>query len=79
MPVSSAGIPLTIRSGWLFLNLNTAVTGVGSNPPEDPLATQAWVTVVQRVLQGANGGRYDVGFRAIRFDTARIASHVTIF
>jgi hypothetical protein len=74
--VSSANLPVTIASGWLFLNLNTAVASAGANPPEDPAAAQAWVTVLQRVQQGDNGGRYDVGHRAIRLDNAQNASHV---
>jgi hypothetical protein len=73
--VSSANLPVTMASGWLFLNLNTTVAS-SPNPPEDPAAAQAWVTVLQRVQQGDNGGRYDVGHRAIRLDNAQNAAHV---
>jgi hypothetical protein len=76
--LANSAFPLTAYSGWLFLNLNTTVSG-SPNPPEDPAAAQAWVTILQRVQQGPNGGRYDVGFRAIRLDSAESASHFTIF
>ena len=73
--VSTTSLPVSFASGWLFLNLNTVVAAAGSNPPEDPTAAQAWVTVLQRVRQGPNGGRYEVGYRAIRLDSAQSASH----
>lgn len=76
--VGSSALPLTFASGWLFLNLNTNVTQAGSNPLSDPLSTQGWVSVLQRVQQGPNGGRYDVGTRAIRLDSARTPAHVVI-
>ena len=75
--VGSTALPLTTSSGWLFLNLNTVVTGGGSGLT-DPAAAQAWVTVLNRVQQGPNGGRYDVGYRATRLDSARSASHVVL-
>jgi hypothetical protein len=73
--VSTASLPVSFASGWLFLNLNTVVAPAGANPPEDPAAAQAWVTVLQRVRQGPNGGRYEVGYRAVRLDSAQNASH----
>jgi hypothetical protein len=73
--VATTALPTSFASGWLFLNLNTFVAAAGANPPEDPAATQAWVTVLQRVRQGPNGGRYEVGYRALRLDSARSASH----
>jgi hypothetical protein len=76
--LANAAFPLTAYSGWLFLDLNTAIAG-NPNPSEDAAAAQAWVTILQRVQQGPNGGRYDVGFRAIRLDSAETASHATIF
>jgi hypothetical protein len=75
--VANSAFPLTAYSGWLFLNLNTTIPS-SLNPPEDTAADQAWVTILQRVQQGPNGGRYDVGFRAIRLDSAQSASHATI-
>jgi hypothetical protein len=75
--VGSTNLPVTTASGWMYLNLNTTVSGV-PNPPEDTAASQAWVSILQRVQQGPNGGRYDVGFRAIRLDSAENPSHSTI-
>jgi hypothetical protein len=66
--VSSAALPLTTPSGWLYLNLN----------PSSIEEQQAWVTVLQRVQQGPNGGRYDVAYRAVRLDTARTTVHTVI-
>jgi hypothetical protein len=74
--VAGANFPLTTASGWLYLNLSTTVPGVSGLT--DLAAAQAWVTVLHRVQQGPNGGRYDVGYRAIRLDSARTASHLTI-
>ena len=75
--VGSTAFPLTTSSGWLFLNLNTVVAGAGGGL-SDPAAAQAWVTVLHRVQQGPNGGRYDVAFRATRLDSARSASHLVL-
>jgi hypothetical protein len=75
--LSTVGFPLTTSSGWLYLNLNTPV--VGATPGlTDPAAAQAWVTVLHRVQQGPNGGRYDVGYRAVRMDSGRAPSHMVI-
>jgi hypothetical protein len=74
--LANSSFPLTTSSGWLYLNLNTPVTGgIGLT---DAAAAQAWVTVLNRVQQGPNGGRYDVGYRAVRLDSARNASHKVI-
>jgi hypothetical protein len=69
--VGSTDLPVTFYSGMVHLNLNTFVIGALGPPLLDPSTTQAWVTVVQRALQGPNGGRYEAGFRAIRLDSAR--------
>ncbi len=69
--VASADLPVTFSSGFVLLNLNTVVLGGLGPPLLDPSAAQAWVTVLQRALQGPNGGRYEAGFRAIRLDSAR--------
>lgn len=67
--VASSTLPVSLESGWMRLDLNT--TSVGQVPGlSTPGAAQAWVTVLQRVYQGPTGGRYDVGFRAIRLDSA---------
>ena len=67
-------LPLTTAAGWLYLDLNRT----SANPTEDIDAAQAWVTVIHRAQQGPNGGRYDAGFRVLRFDSARAALHRTI-
>jgi hypothetical protein len=69
--VASADLPVTFYSGFVYLNLNTVVPGGLGPPLLDPSTAQAWVTVLQRALQGPNGGRYEAGFRAIRLDSAR--------
>jgi hypothetical protein len=69
--VGSSDFPATFFRGMVHLNLNTFVIAAPGPPALDPSATQAWVTVLQRVLQGPNGGRYEAGFRAIRLDSAR--------
>jgi hypothetical protein len=65
-------LPISFDSGWLFLDLNGSPTGAGANPPEDPAAQQAWVTVLHE-----NKGRFTVGNRAVQLDTATTASHFT--
>ncbi len=72
--VASTALPVTSPNGWIFLNLNTTVPGP-SVPPADPLAAQAFVTILERVQQGPNGGRYNVGYRATRLDSAESAMH----
>jgi hypothetical protein len=69
-PVGSEELPASPDFGWLFLNLNTTVAAAGANPPEDPGAAQAWVSV----LISAEG-RFSVGFDAIQLDSACQASH----
>jgi hypothetical protein len=49
--------------GWMFLNLNTTVTGESAGLP--PGIAQAWVTTVMNA-----SGRFSVGFDAIKLDTA---------
>jgi hypothetical protein len=69
--VASSDLPVTFYSGMVHLNLNTNVLGGLGPPLLDPSTSQSWVTVLQRALQGPNGGRYEAGFRAIRLDSAR--------
>jgi hypothetical protein len=68
--VGGADFPVTPSFGWLYLNLNTTVAVAGANPPEDPAAAQAWVTVVMDA-----DGRFSVGFDAIQLDNATNALH----
>jgi hypothetical protein len=69
--VASADLPVTFASGMIHLNLNTFVVAGPGPPLVDPSTSQSWITVLQRALQGPNGGRYEAGFRAIRLDSAR--------
>ena len=69
--VGGADLPVApYNFGWLYLNLNTTVTVAGNNPPEDPAAAQAWVTVEMKA-----GGRFSVGYDAVKLDSACIALH----
>ena len=70
--VDGPDFPVAFDSGWMYLNLNTAVAAAGANPPEDPAAAQAWVTTVHD-----SKGRYSVGYRAIQIDSAQQAAHFT--
>jgi hypothetical protein len=56
--------------GWMYLNLNTTVTGV-TYPAADPSIAQAWVTTVMDAE-----GRFSVGFDAIQLDSACDPSNV---
>jgi hypothetical protein len=67
--VDGAALPVPFDFGWLYLNLNTTITN-NANPPEDPAAAQAWVSVVMDAE-----GRFSVGFDAIQLDSACNASH----
>jgi hypothetical protein len=70
--IGGAAFPVPFSFGWLYLNLNTTVAAAGNNPPEDPAAAQAWVTVVMDA-----SGRFSVGFSAIQLDSACTALHFT--
>ena len=50
--------------GWLYLNLNTNVSGV-TYPAADPNIAQAWVTTVMSAE-----GRFSVGYDAVQLDSA---------
>jgi hypothetical protein len=71
-PVDGPGLPVTPTFGWLYLNLNHTELG-NPNPPEDPLAAQAWVTAVMDAE-----GRFSVGFDAIQLDNATEANHALV-
>ena len=71
--VDSEDFPVSFDFGWVFLDLNTSVAAAGANPPEDPTAAQAWVTVVMDA-----DGRFSVGFDAIQLDNATNANHSLI-
>ena len=56
--------------GWIYLNLNTNVSGV-TYPAANPAIAQAWVTTVQDA-----DGRFSVGYDAIKLDSACQPSNV---
>jgi hypothetical protein len=68
--VGGASLPVPFDFGWLYLDLNTTVAAAGNNPPEDPAAAQAWVTIEMQAQ-----GRFSVGFDAIQLDSACAAIH----
>jgi hypothetical protein len=68
--VGGEELPVTPDFGWLFLNLNTTVAAAGANPPEDPGAAQAWVSVLMKAE-----GRFSVGYDAVQLDSACQANH----
>jgi len=68
--VGGSTFPVPFAFGWLYLNLNTTVAAAGNNPPEDPAAAQAWV---ESQIQAE--GRYEVGFSALKLDSACVALH----
>ncbi len=70
--VGSAALPTAFTVGWVYLNFQTAIAGA-PNPPENPLAAQAWVTVH---FKGA--GRYSAGWPAAMFDTAKQATTIIL-
>ncbi len=67
--VGGTSLPVPYKFGWLYLDLNTTIAGV-PQPTEDPRAAQAWVEVQMRAE-----GRYEVGFSAIKLDSACTALH----
>jgi hypothetical protein len=66
--VGEAPLPIVVKFGWFYLNLNHF--GVSPNPPEDPAAAQAWVSV-----RMTSEGRFSVGYDAVHLDSACEASH----
>jgi hypothetical protein len=67
--INGASFPVPFAFGWLYLDLNTTVSG-NPNPPFDPSSAQAWVSIVM----DANG-RFSVGFSAIQLDSACAPNH----
>ena len=63
---SDTGLVLTPDAtfGWLYLNLNTTVSGV-TYPAANPSIAQAWVTTVMDA-----DGRFSVGYDAVKLDQA---------
>jgi hypothetical protein len=63
-------------AGWLFINLNAAVTQAGANPPEDPAAAQGWVTTIHR--RTILPYKYTVGVGALPMDSAKKVLHLIL-
>jgi hypothetical protein len=70
--VGAANFPVPFTFGWLYLNLNTSITG-NPNPPEDPAAAQAWVSVFHDA-----SGTFSVGYQAIQLDSATSVTHTLV-
>jgi|SRR5579863_1678103 len=68
--VNGAALPVPFNVGWIYLNLNTAVTPAGSVPPVDPEAAQAWVTAIL-----SQKGGFSTGLEAMHYDSACSANH----
>jgi hypothetical protein len=66
--VGSSKLPVPFTFGWIYLNLNTTVSG--SVNPLDPAAAQGWVVTVHDA-----DGRFSVGYDALQLDSARKALH----
>ncbi|HEV8579710.1 MAG TPA: hypothetical protein VGX68_11580 [Thermoanaerobaculia bacterium] len=66
----NGGFPVASDFGWIYANLNQTNAPAGANPPEDPTAAQAWLTVVMDAQ-----GRFSVGFDAVQLDSACAALH----
>jgi hypothetical protein len=71
--VGSSSFPVPYSFGWLYLDMNTTIAG-NPNPPVDPAASQAWVSVTH----SANG-RYSVGYAAVPLDSGANPLHFTPF
>jgi hypothetical protein len=80
--VGGPALPVPFEFGWIYLDLNTSVAPAGSNPPEDPLAAQAFVIVGMDAVNTAPPpigsqvqGLFRVGFPAVTLDSAASATH----
>jgi hypothetical protein len=68
--ITSSALAVPFNSGWLYLDLNTTVTGASGLPPLDPAAAQAWV-----IAAYFSGGQFSVGVNGIQLDNAFAAQH----
>jgi len=66
VPIGGSALPVSFAAGWMFLDLNTTVTGA-VGPTGDLAAAQAWVDVVD--------GKFGVQHRAQQMDSATQANH----
>ena len=67
--INDNGLPVPFDFGWIFLDLNTTVTG-NANPSFDPAASQAWL-----IYDMDSNGHFSVGFEGLRLDSACAPSH----
>jgi hypothetical protein len=68
--INTAAFPVPFEFGWIFLDLNTTVTG-NPNPLFDPAASQAWL-----IYDLDANGHFSVGFEGLRLDSACAPSHI---
>jgi len=66
VPIGGSALPVSFPAGWMYLDLNTTVTGA-VGPTADLGAAQAWVDVVD--------GKLGVQHRAQQLDSATQANH----
>jgi hypothetical protein len=69
---ANMGVPSALKFGAVALNLNTFVAPAGSNPPNDPTASQSFVTVLRN---HKNLPRLSTGANATPMDSATAPSH----
>jgi hypothetical protein len=67
--INGAAFPVPFNFGWIFLDLNTTVTG-NPNPPFDPNASQAWL-----IYDMDSNGHFSAGFEGLRLDSACAPNH----
>jgi hypothetical protein len=68
--VGGPALPVPFIAGWSYLNLNTMVVPAGNVPPVDPLAAQAWVTIILSQDRG-----FATGIEAMHYDSACNPNH----
>jgi hypothetical protein len=48
--IGSGALPISFRSGWIMLNLNTDIRDAQNNPSANPAAVQGFVTVIDSLF-----------------------------
>ena len=72
--LAPGAFPVSFGSGWIYYNFNTFVIPAGSNPSEDPAASQAWI-ITMRPVSGSAGIVGLIGGQATQLDSASVAVH----
>jgi hypothetical protein len=67
--INGPSFPVPFNFGWIFLDLNTTVSG-NPNPSFDPAAAQAWM-----IYDLVAGGTFSAGFEGVRLDSACAPNH----